>query len=378
MKMLEVIYIFLVLLLVEASLEHKESNFSDYDIAFVHIMHSAHCIESPVCVNRSHEHETFSSLNVSRRFPSPDPPPHSMNDGSCCLDCSCVLDRCTPSGTCCPDLLDYLPTMEESASRLKMICQTASLKKAKDRTLPVGLDVWMFTKCPDGYLERETKDKCEYPEEYTGWDTKIPVIHDGPEFNTNYQNVHCAICNSVSRTEVINWEVAVHCSKGEIVPSSTDTILDEVITSEYCNIVYHYPLNDNSMDTCEPVISSCNQTGLWEEYDPVIEAACHAYIAIYEGMYKNIFCYLCNMRKPYDLIQPVCVYQGGGPVWPSFSALLKFTEPQQEKVLEEKENNCTESQIFDKYEVKLVSGFYVLLRGAVGKYVARSIISVTD
>ena len=350
-----------------------ESNFSDYDISFVHITHWAHCIKSTVCVNIPLELEPFPPPiifdndtgiipQLPPRIPFPDSPPPFMNDGSCCKGCSCDLAVCMLSGTCCPDLLDHLPSVEESASKIKVVCQKASLKKTVRSHLPLGLDVWMFTKCPDDYPEDETKAKCENPDDFTSWDTKIPVVHNGT--NTNYQNAYCALCYDVSRIDLLNWEVAVHCLKGKLVPSSIETIIDEVITANYCNIIYNYPLQDNAMKNCKPVTSRCNVTGYWEEYDALTEAACHAYTDIYEGKYKNIFCFLCNEPKPY-VLRRECIYSDGGPVWPNFSALLKFTAPPEEQVPDEENNvdaltgnKCKKSQIFDKYEVRYCFPFY--------------------
>ena len=367
--MLKVTYILVSLLFVGVNL--LKSGFRDYDLSFVQMMQWTHCIQSPVCVNTSIDVNTFmeeeeflpfSSPNISSKIPFPDPVPPLMNDGTCCKGCSCDLDHCTLSGTCCPDLLEYLPSLDESASKIKIVCQKASLKKNRSHDLPVGLDVWMFTRCPDDYTDEVTKEKCENPDEFADWDTKIPVVHDRPILHNNYQNIHCALCHNVSRTNLITWEVAVYCSKGELLPSSRETILDEVRLAEYCNIVYKYPLQYDTMDTCEPVISRCNETGEWEEYDAVTEAACHAYIDIYEGKYKNLFCYLCNSWRPYNL-PPVCVYFESRPPPPSFSALLKFTASQEETVPNEnKENTCLESEIFDKYKVRHVSNFRFIIQ----------------
>ena len=354
---------FLLICYLGVSLGSMESNFSDYDISLVHIMHWAHCIKSPVCVNQSFESEPIpppiSSDNDTGIIPQllprisfPDPPPPFMNNGSCCKGCSCDFALCTLSGTCCPDLLDHPPSVEESASIIKVVCQKASLKKTVLPHLPLGLDVWMYIECPDDYPEDETKEKCENPDHFTGWDTKIPVVHNAS--NSYYQNVYCALCHNVSRKDLMNFEVSVHCSRGELLPSSLETILDEVKTANYCNIVYHYP----QLKPCEPVTSQCNVTGDWAEYDAVTEAACHAYTDIYEGKYKNIFCFLCNEPKPY-VLQRNCEYHDDGPVWPNFSAHLKFTAPPEEQVPDEESNadaqignKCKKSQIFDEYEVR--------------------------
>ena len=357
------IKLFLLLTYLENNLESVESNFNNGDISFIHSMHWAHCIKSPLCFNASRKLEQMPLPNIfdngTRIIPQlpalPEPPPPHMSDGSCCKGCSCDLNHCTLSGTCCPDLLDRLPSVEESASKIKVVCQKTSLKKTVRHLLPVGLDVWMFIKCPDDYPEDETKEKCENPDHFTEWDTQIPVVYN--KTNTIYQNVHCALCNNVFPRHLVNWEVSVDCLEGKLIPSSLETIMEEVKLANHCNIVYNYPLRDTALKSCKPVISRCNVTGYWTEYDALKEAACHAYTDIFEGKYRNIFCFLCNEPKPY-VLKPQCKDNQPGPIRPTFSALLKFTAPLEGQVPEEttldKEmgNKCKKSQIFDMYEVR--------------------------
>ena len=44
----------------------------------------------------------------------------------------------------------------------------------------------------------------------------------------------------------------------------------------------------------------------WELYDPVIGSACHAYTALFNFKYKNIFCFLCN--EPFLTLTGTCQF----------------------------------------------------------------------
>lgn len=342
-----------------------DSNFSKSDIDFVKVMHREFCPLSQVCVPLATEPRPpippppivfENDTDIAQKMlasPLPYPPSSNMYDGSCCKDCSCDLDSCTLSGTCCPELFDYLPSVEDSASGIKIVCQQAAMKKTP-RT-PRGQMVWMFTKCADGYKgDPLTKDKCENPDRFTGWDI-ITLVATNGTVSAYYQNIHCALCNNVSKTDIVNWDVSLECLSSTLVPSSMETLIDEVNEIPDCNLVYKYPFNDMSVKECKPPeISECNITGNWKVYDPVKEAACYAYTALYEGKYKNIFCFLCNEAEPYE-IPSRCKDIGGGPVWPSFSALLKFTLPQadNEELDEEANNGCKQTQISDTCKVSL-------------------------
>lgn len=358
---MECLYLILVLYFACLGI-HSDSpglNFTRFHIDFVKVMHREYCSLTPVCVPPEpppplifFENGTVIFPNLDN-LPFPDPPPPDMNDGSCCNHCSCDIDHCKPYGTCCPDLFDYLPSVEESASKIRMACQTAALKKDINYDLPKGQSVWMSIKCANGYDDDpKTKDKCENARKFTGWDIIIPVAETGT--NTNfYQNVYCALCNNVPKANIVNWKVSLECSKSKHLPSSMETLIDEVKALPDCNIIYNPPFNISSQK-CNTKISECNTTGLWKTYDAVTEAACHAYTALYDGLYNNIFCFLCNEAEPFSF--PVqCVQIGNEPVWPSFSALLKFTTPQEENdfMAGPTGDGCHQNQIFDEYKVSV-------------------------
>ena len=337
----------------------KETHFTGFDLGFVKAMHESYCLQKPFC-----EPPKFQTIpppilldNGTIIMPDilpdrvsflPNPTPPFLNDGSCCQNCSCDLDLCTQSGTCCPDLLGYLPSVDDSASKIKRVCQKASLKTSDKRGVPQGLYVWMFTKCPDNFKgDPGTKQRCENPNDFPGWDIIIPVV-DKRRKATYYQNVYCAVCHNISKTNLVKFEASLECSESELFPSSMDILIDEVKARHDCNIVYNYPLNGD-MESCEPAIKECNVTGHWKEFNPVTEAACHAYTAIYDNEYNNIFCFLCNARQPYNL-PSFCLSISGRKGLPSFSALLKFTAPvEKSDSVDESKTKCTETQIYDRF-----------------------------
>ncbi|XP_070196632.1 uncharacterized protein [Littorina saxatilis] len=74
----------------------------------------------------------------------------------------------------------------------------------------------------------------------------------------------------------------------------------------------------------KPVISSCNRTGKWRDYDAKIERACASFTSVVDRNYKNAFCYLCNDDFNFEDAL-YWLNQGQRPVNParaSFYALL--------------------------------------------------------
>ena len=333
-------------------------SFTKVDLEFIKIMHQEYCLLSPVCKPPTFQtlpppvlSEDGSYIVPGLPIPFPDPAPPEWTDGSCCEDCSCDIDRCTPSGSCCPDLLESLPSIQESISKIKVECIYASLKKSITDSLR-GLSVWMFTKCADDFKgEQITKLKCENPDEFTEWKTKFPVADNVTQ--DSFQNYYCAQCNNVLDENIVYWAASLQCSKGKLMPSSMETLVSEVNSAPDCNIIFKLPQIGMMLPLCTPKISKCNMTGRWKLYDPIIEAGCHAYTAVYEHRYNNIFCYLCNEPEPYSM-PAACVRSDPGKIGVSFSALLKFTKPkiQSLETVTKAETECDMSQILDPVQVR--------------------------
>ena len=259
---------------------------------------------------------------------------------------------------CCPDTLDHLPSVEESVSKLKQECIYASLKKIKTPEIlntPRGLSVWMYTKCADDFSGSPvTRGRCEEPGQVTDLDTDLPVIDNITQ--NIFRNLYCALCNNVHQKNVVYWDASVQCSKGVLLSTSVKTVVDDVNAAPDCNIVYNPPPIEMVLPECTYKISECNVTGRWEIYDPVIEAACHAYTAVFksETKYNNIFCFLCN--EPFFSAPGICPSIPDDFTFVSFSALLRFKGPPQQvdvPVPEEGASKCNDVQIYDPLKVSL-------------------------
>ena len=355
------------------------SSFNENDLKFVRDSHERYCLMAPKCtlpttspsglpVDSDSEitdpvpptTDSISSMSssfsghMSSMFLVPPPPDI---DGSCCSSCSCNLPSCIQYGTCCPDLLKYLPTVEESLSKIKITCDYASLKKDRvPSILPEESHMWMYRKCLDDInTEPYIKERCEEPDKFTDLKTKIPVSDKITALT--YQNLFCALCNNILEENIFYWDASIECSSSTLIPTSVNTIVEEVNAIEDCTIYYKMPENGMYAPTCTAKIRQCNVTGLWKQYDPVIEAACYAYTAIYtpkyNTKYNNLFCHLCN--GPYGRPPSKC-HKIMDQIWlVPFTTLLKFSPAPQlaeSPATEYDVNKCNLSQTFDPIKVR--------------------------
>ena len=349
-------FLALVVLVAAINSGYTETQFSARDLDYVTAMHEAYCIQSKRCTApEAMVLPTPSILDIGSVLlptlpfvPTLYPEPPQRNDGSCCKDCSCDIEWCTITGTCCPDMLKFLPTVNESFSTIKQECANTSLKPGVAGTVPSSEPVWMYSKCSDGYTIRSTKEKCENPEQYSELDTKVPVYDNNT--TTTYKNIHCATCNNVSKENIVYWDAVIECLGSEFLPSSIDTVVAEIAQDPGCNLLYKSNRPD-TFQTCTYTISECNVTKQWELYDPVIEAACHAYTAVFDSRYNNLFCYLCN--EPNFTAPGICQSVIEPTVMTSFSALLNFDSQQPSVQIPDdvSSGSCEETQIYDPQKV---------------------------
>ena len=289
-------------------------------------------------------------------------------DGSCCSQCSCDQE-CFLDGTCCPDVFDNVPTVQESFSWIKSTCEFANwMGVSINRDRPRGLAMFMTRKCPDSFMDTddlyttETKNKCENPQSSTILDDIIPVS-DLTTYRT-YQNIHCSRCFGVPDIQTVYWDTYAACKdKGDEqqLDNMDNYLVDAVNKSTSCNILYRVPLEMRfRIPICPYVIRVCNVTGLWKKYDPLIEAACHAFTSVYDQKYQNIFCALCNepdikLQGRCTEIEGRCTCSGSYDIPPSFAVLLDFKQNiNSRRSLERQEYKaCTDSQVLDRLAVRI-------------------------
>jgi hypothetical protein len=154
----------------------------------------------------------------------------------------------------------------------------------------------MITSCAGNPINSSYSDKCTNSFKYNDLYSKIPVLNAAT--NTTYQNRYCAYCNGLSDEDIHYWKPQVVCGSGQFITRSLETVVDDIMLSDTCNLVFNpFPLETGNRCHFIP-ITRCNVTGKWASYNKVIERACGAYTAIFLNTYKNVFCFLCNEILP--------------------------------------------------------------------------------
>lgn len=144
---------------------------------------------------------------------------------------------------------------------------------------------------------------CIFPQKLEDF---IPV--SGRTTGRVYGNRHCAMCNG--ETEVDLWTLyVVECNEYQPKTFKTFQESDEYIL-ENCMLNAIPPRFDtasrlNCGHTTNLYISSCNQTGMWEDYSRQLVNDCigtsnrGSSVMYWVGskmmIFANVFCFLCNM-----------------------------------------------------------------------------------
>ena len=277
-------------------------------------------------------------------------PPFIYRD--CCGPCSCDVNYCRIEGTCCLDVLEYLPTVEESLSTIKMSCEYPQLRPYVEHTLASApYSLRMIRRCNNRNLTI-LRQKCENPAVFDDILTKIPVV-DKTSF-LSYQNRFCALCNDVEEDKHVNWNLKITCITGFFKPTDISTLTIDIYNTEDCNLIYDVPLDlvpGLTVPECKKVITSCNETGLWKHHNALIEDACLAYETVYDYRYRNAFCYMCNTGD--DIAPELCLDIPGFNAFITFAALLKLPDTTETEVAL-MEDLCDEYHIHDPVLVSCV------------------------
>ena len=172
---------------------------------------------------------------------------------------------------------------------------------AADTTTPTisSTAYWMKTKCqlPDSNLI-DVK-LCSNPGMNNHYSSIVPTFNGGNDQRLlPFWNKFCSKCDGLKNEAHRHyWILSVHCDD-DIVFNHENLL--QVVQEKKCEVSYKPP--STAAPQCDysgdPAISRCNVTGLWEEYDNVIEAACHSFYDTFNGTYRNYFCYLCNTDDP--------------------------------------------------------------------------------
>lgn len=267
------------------------------------------------------------------------------------LECSCDMTRCFSDGLCCLDALDRIPNIEESEKTTNTTC--GSLEYYQNTSDAIGkIGVRMVQYCTTKF-DLLTVDKCENPLKYNDIFAHVPV--ESKNSLVIFKNKFCAACNNVAAEDIISWKLRVSvCPEiGRLNTADTDNLILDIMANE-CKMQYEAPeIPGLETRQCKIMVSKCNETGKWEQYDSYVEAACQAYTGLMFGKYKNVFCYLCNVKnKTYSSDQLQCIggeSEAGGQLFYPLSALLKLPSP--EDLFEKRKMQKNDNKIFDPFIV---------------------------
>ena len=169
----------------------------------------------------------------------------------------------------------------------------------------------MVTTCPRGFKDEIVNEKCAAGMLDVELRDMIPVT--SKLSGLTYKNIHCLVCNEKLRAEnIIEWSAEI-VSKGAFrwhaFFLSPDFVLDNLIANVQGFGNIHFKPGDEGLTRqCKTYmydIIICNQTGLWDVYNDLLESLCldgyqlpiMSRIKKLFYTFKNIACFHCNTGR---------------------------------------------------------------------------------
>ena len=208
-------------------------------------------------------------------------------ESECLLFSKCTSD-CAMSDTCSPDA---------NAAFLSMSC----VPKVLYPLSAIGKEGYkMVVKYPASLsaatdLEKSCNDLERITEANFLHEKFRPVVSQ--RSGLTYRNKFCSYAYDDMST--LPFDIQILCQKYiDINSFSTYTALLKSLKLNECHLSYVPPERSSSQvyhcSTSSSVISRCNETGLWVDYDPQIELACENFNSFTFKGFRNVFCYICN------------------------------------------------------------------------------------
>ena len=276
----------------------------------------------------------------------------------CCGDCSCD-DDCIETNSCCPDKTVV------SHNSTGLVCKNTMVKKRPGRRgdnrnydgLSYGIKRYYITaSCPAGLTDEAIQHRC-LGTNRTTLDDFVWVLDTAT--GKIFQNYHCAKCHGIESWETFN--IRTQCVNKHETNFENLTM---ALLSEDCNIINEisdeYAATTDKYQCFTPTILVCNQTGRWEQYDADIDEACQRQTVPFfqtdlftTVIYKNPFCYVCNIEKisGSELVCPVMNFHGRFNGF-NFDALINYKRRSRQED-ERADSVCAVDQLYDKYMVRL-------------------------
>ncbi|KAK3582753.1 hypothetical protein CHS0354_015276 [Potamilus streckersoni] len=284
------------------------------------------------------------NFSLSLGFPSEGYP--------CCDACRCDVD-CKREGNCCPNFVaNFDELLRNVGSELE--CQYPSLHTSQNGARK-NSGYYFIADCPPQNNLEETKacrrsgDSFMVSEEFDFSNvTPVTNMRNG----LNYRNKFCASCHGIEKEDLHSWNVSLGCDKSFVFGTSIKQRIIDAINSKECSITFQPPqMSEYTPAKCTPLISRCNESGSWSQYDEIIERLCHSpFGSSFNSEYKNVFCMVCNNITMLNN-RPVCSLNTGPGTFAdlSFSALLNFRRQELKPLVS---SQCPVEMVFDPYLMK--------------------------
>lgn len=272
--------------------------------------------------------------------------------GECCSPCQCNVSTCLNTGDCCPDVLhDLALDLEQYHPALQRICIEVTVRDAFQVSHISTAGILAIGNCPDGtssslYLNC-TRD---YNSSITSLYDTVPCSRAAT--NDIYRNKYCAACNGITDCEYLN--VAIGDETREALQTyDMEDIFQRIKMGEKNVDIEFVPKEQTYYEPCDTYIDTCNVTGLWENYDPIIEKACRIYSSVTwkdEMRFRNIFCLQCNGLDQNN--STFCKFITSDIPWYiPFSGLLKSSRSTANNIMTN-DDKCGVKQHYDILKVR--------------------------
>lgn len=276
---------------------------------------------------------------------------------SACQPCSCDVD-CRWRGDCCVDkTLDSLSEMlilqtqpgQEAGSPYG--CR--SLRFGNATTSAQTVFAYMIDSCPSRWSDLDVAEKClngSLGRLESSWPVTSSVTM------ATYRNEDCAVCHGQEKRALRFWDLEIRCDQNVRFREerSLQALVEQVLVVQQCQVTF-LPQDEQDRKECTPVVegtlvSSCNVSGEHRTFDALLWKACEVLQAQVRSsqMFQNLFCFFCNVESP--TLSAHCEPDKPSP----FVLVLRRPSglPSALEASESERNcNCAEDEIFDKYEV---------------------------
>ena len=212
----------------------------------------------------------------------------------------------------------------------------------------------MIDRCSSGFTDSVTGRKCtSRPADIDWFDLSLFVPVSSVANDIIYKNRYCAFCNNEKLENIVDWKAQLTCNNNRPPlpqpPVTLLKLLHMIKGYTHCNIEFYDPSSTTSVLCNWGKYTKCNQTGKWKSYDKLTEHGCNSYTSVYNGEYRNVFCFLCNEDGSPGIQCTGSDTSVSGGRFGTFTGLLRYRpEPD---VNTSKSALYPEDDIYDSYEV---------------------------